>query len=355
MNPGRSLADLAWLGPVVTRQVSAENPDGARGGGALAVPDPGDPDLPHSIHAVDLGRGYKVRPFISLAAGESRTIADIRGAGVVTNFFITSNVADLRDLWLTVRWDGSEEESISVDLASFFCLGGPGQSHSVSSIPISVGPVRGCSSSWSMPFSRGARFDLANRGSSAAGVIAYKVTYEEREEADVPPLRFHAMTRTGTPTEPSFEFDLVRADGCGIVVGTSINWRARQPRWWGEGEIKVYLGEDEQPTLVDTGTEDYFGGAWGFGRDTTFLSNGPLGERAYSGLYAGAPFLQSNEGYEREIVLYRWHVNDPIGYQEGIRMAVQVMGIGADSRYELRTDELTATGYWYAPALAEDA
>ncbi|HEY4267466.1 MAG TPA: glycoside hydrolase family 172 protein [Galbitalea sp.] len=347
---GRSLADLPWAGPLVTRQISPENPDGARGAGAMTVPNPSDPDLPHSVHAVNLGRGYKVRPFIRVGAGERRTIAAIAGAGVVTNFFLTSNIVDLSDLWLDIRWDGESKPSVSVNIASFFCLGGPGQHHEVASIPINVGPVRGCSSSWAMPFREGAVFELENRGSTDAEVVAYKVTYEERSVTDVPPSRFRAMTTSGHPTTPDFEVDVLTAIGRGLIVGTSINWRAMRPRWWGEGEIKVYLGNDDFPTLVDTGTEDYFGGAWGFGRDTTFLRNGPEGERPYAGLYAGAPYLESNEGYPREIVLYRWHINDPIGFDDGVRLAVQVMGIGPDGKYELRDDELTATGYWYAIA-----
>src|SRR5699024_10995812 len=41
------------------------------------------------------------------------------------------------------------------------------------------------------------------------------------------------------------------------------------PGWWGEGEMKFYLdGDAAQPephaTIVGTGTEDYFGGAWDF-------------------------------------------------------------------------------------------
>jgi hypothetical protein len=46
-------------------------------------------------------------------------------------------------------------------------------------------------------------------------------------------------------------------------------------------------------------------------------------------------------------VLYRWHINDPIGYEDGVRMSVQVIGQGEGGPYELRRDELTATGYWY--------
>jgi D-arabinan exo alpha-(1,3)/(1,5)-arabinofuranosidase (non-reducing end) len=335
-----------------TRQVSPENPTGQRNEGARAVPDPGDPDLPHSAMAARLGRGFKVRPFISLAAGERRTIAALEGAGVITGLYLTSNLPDLRDLRLRIWWDGDAAAAVDVTVASFFCLGGRSQSHSVTSAMINVGPVRGCSSAWAMPYQQGARLELENTGRVRAGVIAYKVTYEEHDPPAVPGFRFRAATRTGVPDPGTAEFTLLEAPGAGMITGTSLSWLAVAPRWWGEGEVKVYLGDDPFPTLVDTGTEDYFGGAWGFGRDTTFLPGGPVGERAYCGPYAGAPYIEVNEGYEREIALYRWHVNDPIGFEEGVRMSVQALGIGPDGRYEVRADRLTATSYWYQDVAA---
>ena len=343
----RSPGTLAWLPRIRTRQISPENPTGERNAGARAVPDPTDPDLPHSKYSVLLGPGYKVRPFISIGVGATATLAEIGGAGVITNLFITSNADDLRDLWLRAWWDGDETPAIEVTLASFFCLGGSGQRHEVTSAAINVGPVRGCSSAWAMPFLDGAILTLENRGSTVVDVVAYKVTHEERAAAEIPDQRFRAKTVSGEPREPSFEFDLIDAAGSGIIVGTSISWTAMRPRWWGEGEVKVYFGDDEYPTIVDTGTEDYFGGAWGFGRDTTYLAGGAVGERAYNGVFTGAPYLDSNEGYPREIVLYRWHINDPIGFEDGVRMAVQVIGQGPEGTYELRDDRLTATGYWY--------
>jgi hypothetical protein len=355
--------DMLSRPPARTRQVSAENPTGARSAGARAVPDPDDPGLPHSAMAAGLGRGFKVRPFISLPAGQRRTIAELPGAGVITSLFVTSNLPDLRDLRLRAWWDGpfggsdgprdgDGDAAVDVTLASFFCLGGNGQSHTVTSAVVNVGPVRGCTSSWLMPYQRGARLELENTGTADAGVIAYKVTYEERVPADVPGYRFHART-VSDPADPATgEFTLLAAPGAGMVTGTSVSWTALTPRWWGEGEVKVYFGRDEDPTLVDTGTEDYFGGAWGFGRDTTFLPGGPMGEQPYCGPYAGAPYIEVNEGYAREIVLYRWHLPDPIGFEDGVRVCVQQLGIGSDRRYEVRADRLTATGYWYQAVAA---
>jgi hypothetical protein len=331
-----------------TRQVSPENPTGRRNDGARWVPDPADPDLPHSALAARLGPGFKVRPFISVPAGQRRTVAELSGAGVITNFFITSNVPDLGGLRLRAWWDGAAEPAVDVSLASFFCLGGRAQCHTVTSAMITVGPVRGCTSTWPMPYRHGARMELENAGSADADVIAYKVTYQEQEPEATPGFRFRALTRSGAVDPGTAEFTLLQAPGAGLVTGTSLCWSAVTPGWWGEGEVKVYLGDDRYPTLVDTGTEDYFGGAWGFGRDTTFLPGGPAGEQPYSGLYAGAPYIEVNEGYPREIVLYRWHLNDPIGFTDGVRMCVQDLGFGPDGRYGVRADDhLTATGYWY--------
>jgi hypothetical protein len=338
--------DRLLAAPVsTTRQLSPENPTGDRGEGALSVPNPSDPDLPHSAMAAEFGMGFKVRPFIRLEAGERLTIGEIVGSGVIRSLFLTSNIPDLADLVLRIWWDGEADPAVDVSVASFFCLAGLGQHHTVTSEPIVVAPVRGCSSWWPMPFSNGARIELHNRGSAVAEVVAYTISYDETAAA--PSRRFHAATRHGEPDGPRHEFTLLDALGPGIVVGTAIQWHAVSPRWWGEGEVKTYFGGDQHPTLVGTGTEDYFGGAWGFGRDTVFLPDGPGPESAFSAPYVGAPYVESNEGYEREISLYRWHIPDPISFDEHVRVAVQVLGQSADRRYELRNDTLTATGYWY--------
>ncbi len=353
--PAGLLAGLTYRRGVITRQISAENPTGGRGRGALAVPDAADPQLPHSRMAAQLGQGFKVRPFLSVPADEAVLLADIAGSGVITHIWLSSNVADLTSLRLTMTWDNAPVPAVDVGVADFFCLGGAGRAHTVTSVPIVVGPTRGCTSLWQLPFRDGARIELENRGDVAVDVVAYAVTYEEHPADEVPESRFHARTAVGSPDGRTSEFDIARLAGAGLYVGTAINWTARRPRWWGEGEVKFYLGTDEFPTLVYTGTEDYFGGAWGFGRDTTYLPGGPHGERTFSGPHAGVPYLDSNEGYPREIVLYRWHLQDPIGFDDGLRASVQALGQGPDGSYEVRTDDvLSATAYWYADQTTQE-
>src|SRR5581483_4672705 len=67
LSPG--LQGLPILNNAETRSVSPENPTGEKGKGGMAIPNPSDPDLPYSKASVNLGQGWKVRPFVKPRAG----------------------------------------------------------------------------------------------------------------------------------------------------------------------------------------------------------------------------------------------------------------------------------------------
>ena len=77
---------------------------------------------------------------------------------------------------------------------------------------------------------------------------------------------FHAQWRREKLTQPQKDYVLLDGvTGRGHYVGTYLAWTALQSDWWGEGEVKFYLdGDKDQPTMADNGTEDYFGGSFGF-------------------------------------------------------------------------------------------
>ena len=118
------LSSLPFGAGVPTRQINAENPTGEKGGACKWDPDPSDPNLVHSGAALDLGRGWKVRPFIQVKAGQTVTLADIEGPGCINEFFITSNLAEYRALVLRFYWDGEAAPSIEVPMGDFFARGG---------------------------------------------------------------------------------------------------------------------------------------------------------------------------------------------------------------------------------------
>ena len=134
--------------------------------------------------------------------------------------------------------------------------------------------------------------------------------------------------------------------GAGSYVGTYLAWTALQSDWWGEGEVKFYLdGDTDQPTIADNGTEDYFGGSFGF---SPFNSDDCWNrEQPFSYPYLGMPLarLDAANG-PRKFSLYRWHLEDSIGFSEDIRVEVQTLGL-RDHRYRPLSEDIASVAYWY--------
>jgi hypothetical protein len=338
------LSSLPFQAGITTRQISAENPTGGKGQACSWDPNPEDPFLPHSGPAMDLGKGWKVHPFLRVKAGETAELANITGPGCINQFWITSDFALYRALVLRFYWDGETQPSIEVPLGDFFAMGHDASPHLVNSAPVVVGPYRACNSYWQMPFRKHARITLQNEGSQDANVVAYKVLYKLYDLPDEVPY-FHAQWRRSITRRDHPEHIIVDGiKGKGVYVGTYLAWLAFSQGWWGEGEVKFFLdGDTDQPTLADNGTEDYFGGAWCFYKDP---HTGP--EQVFNTAYCGLPLACVNDPQgPRRFSLYRWHLQDSIGFSEDLRVTVQALGWWPNQKYEPLTDDISSVAYWY--------
>ena len=137
----------------------------------------------------------------------------------------------------------------------------------------------------------------------------------------------------------AYKDDYVLLDGVkgrGHYVGTYMAWQQNSSGWWGEGEFKVFLdGDDEYPTICGTGTEDYFGGAWGFGS-------------TYSAPFLGYPLGSTGpcKAGDRH-GLYRFHIMDPIRFQDDIKVTMQALGWRSERRFLPLQDDIASVAYWY--------
>ena len=86
----QGLGSLPYLTRAQTRSISPENPTGQKGKGVMAIPNPRDPGLPFSAAARDLGQRWKVSPFIKPKAGETLTIMDVDGPGVIQHVWMAT-------------------------------------------------------------------------------------------------------------------------------------------------------------------------------------------------------------------------------------------------------------------------
>ena len=337
------LGGLPFQSGVVTRQISAENPTGEKGQACRWDPNPSDPNLVHSGAALDLGRGWKVRPFIKVKAGELVTLADIAGPGCINELFITSDLPEYRALVLRIYWDGEETPSVETPLGDFFARGHDSAPHLVNSLPVTVGPRCGCNCYWQMPFRSHARITLENQSARDANVVAYRVLYKLHPvPADA--AYFHAQWRRSTTHRDYPEHVILDGiSGQGLYVGTYLAWTSFSYSWWGEGEVKFYIdGDGEYPSMADNGTEDYFGGAWGFAE---FNSER---EHEFSTPYLGMPLARIDDPKgPRRFSLYRWHILDSIGFSQDLRVTVQALGWWPNNRYEPLTDDIASVAFWY--------
>jgi len=329
------LSALPLLARAETRSISAENPTGGKGLGAQALPTA--PDHP----ARDLGAGWKVRPSISVLSGEVVTLAEMQGPGVIQHIWLTVDPKAFRNCVLRFYWDGETSPSVEAPLGDFFACGHERRTE-INSLPVAVCPVGGLNCYWPMPFRRLAHITIENDHGTDIHGLYYQVTYAL---TDVPAEAacFHAQWRRSvTPREAPLHTILDDVRGRGHYVGTYLAWTSLASGWWGEGEIKFYLDGDRQhPTIVGTGTEDYFGGAWCF-------SGGSDGEeQQYSTAFLGLPLVQRSRGEPSKFGLYRWHVPDPIRFAADLRVTIQALGWWPDGRFQPRSDDIASMAYWY--------
>src|SRR5262249_35155269 len=153
-----------------SRSVSAENPTGAKGSGGMATEGTG------AGAARDLGRGWKVSPSIEIPAGQTATLADLEGPGVIRHIWLTTHPDQWRALVLLASWDDRSSAAIAVPVGDFFCQGWGEYAH-VNSVPVAVNPNGGFNSYWEMPFLGRARVELQNLGSRSA-IVYYQIDYE---------------------------------------------------------------------------------------------------------------------------------------------------------------------------------
>jgi len=340
-SPG--LGMLPVLVRAESRQVSPENPTGAKGMGATAIPNPNDPKLPFSAAAEKLGQGWKVSPFYKPKASETLTIADIDGPGVIRHIWIATEsswVGNGRACVLRFYWDHEDTPSVEVPLTDFFAVGND-RFAPVSSLAVIVNPMAALNCYWPMPFRRHAKVTFTNDLSRDLGLLTYQIDYELTEiPGDIG--YFHAQWRRAT-TERSFPQHTILdgVKGQGRYVGTFIAWAQLADGWFGEGEVKFFIDGDKQfPTICGTGTEDYFGGSYGFPE---------IFSTAYTGntLKREDNTLANQFAGPRKWSLYRWHIMDPINFGHGLRVEIQALGWWPNGHYQPLADDIASVAYWY--------
>ncbi len=304
-------------GEVHTRWFSFENPQGARGKGGMS------------------NRQAKGNAYIQLRGGDSVTLCDVKGAGIINRIWMTTSCLlgyqgldkypreyMLRALRIDIYWDNASKPAVSAPLGDFFGMGLGRTAIPFDNEFFSRPEGRSLNCFIPMPFRQGARIVLTNESDGPTNIF-YTINMQKMEAPLENAGYLHCAWRRNRQTELGKDFVILPTiHGRGRFLGANfsvITDPAYEKTWWGEGEVKIYLdGDEAYPTLNGTGTEDYVGTGWGQG--------------LYDNPYQGSLLVPDGDFPERKYAFYRYHIPDPVYFHRDIKATIQVMGSSTGSK-----------------------
>jgi hypothetical protein len=307
-------------------------------------------------------RGVTERTFdLTVAPGQEGTLLQLSGPSAIYSLEVEARGTGgnkelnriLQECVLIAHWDDDPLPGIRVPLGTFFGTS-PGVNPYVS-LPLEMQKTEDGArmvSRWVMPFQSSAVLKLANFGDARVR-ISGKAEVAPRDW-DERSLHFNASYRKEDfyPTRPLSDWTLLDAKGEGRLVGIEMSIRTPdKSTWWGEGDEKIYVDGEKFPGTFGTGTEDYFGYAWGTDWKTFWHAYHGVTRAKKTNIFEIAFFILNmnwkkvvNEVDSGAIVSqYRWHILDSIPFQESLLFDMEVW-----HWTKTITVDLTGVAYWYA-------
>ena len=225
----------------------------------------------------------------------------------------------LRQVVLSVWWDGEDEPSVEVPLGDFF----NNAFHRRPTASLVSGVVDGeYVSNWPMPFGRSARASLRNDSGSE---LRLDVRWRLDEQPEKPYQNyFHA--RWDQAVSRGYPYNLLRANGQGHYAGTFLTAIGMDGSWFiVEGDDFVKLNGETVPSIHGCGMEDSFNGAW-----------------YYFGLF-DHPLTGLTEKAPVHLAQYRTHFLDAYRFDNGISVNWEFGHANKSKGY------MSSVAFWYQP------
>lgn len=286
-----------------------------------------------------------------VAPGQTHVLLDAKGPGVITHIWITflgpepqdwakNGSANHQEMLLRMYWDGNARPAVEAPLGDFFanCFG---QRREVISLPVVVEDADSYNCFWQMPFRKSARIEIINQSQKPISLLYYNIDWIKKKGLPKDTPYFYAQYRQEYPAQHGKDYVVLETTGRGHYVGTVLAVRTRSPAWFGEGDEKIYLDRETKASIWGTGTEDYFLSAWGL--------------KTCSTPYSGVPYFDQWGIVGSHTSAYRWHINDPIVFNTGIKVTFEHFGwISPDENpnykstsWNEREDDYSSVAFWY--------
>jgi hypothetical protein len=276
---------------------------------------------------------------------------DVKGPGVITHLWMTflgpepqdwakNGSANHQEMLLRIYWDGNSRPGVEAPVGDFFA-NAFGKRSEVNSLPVVVDDADSYNCFWRMPFRKSARVEIVNQSEKPINLLYYNIDWIKKDRLPKDTPYFYAQYRQEYPAQSGKDYVVLDTKGKGHYVGTVLSVRTRSPMWFGEGDEKIYIDGESKPSIWGTGTEDYFLAAWGL--------------KKTSSPYFGVPYFDQWGIVGGHTSAYRWHLNDPIVFNSGIKVTFEHFGwISPDENPDRKTtswnereDDYSSVAYWY--------
>jgi hypothetical protein len=284
-----------------------------------------------------------------LAPGECRTLAELEGPGEIRHlwFTIAGDRRYPRALVMRLYWDDADVPSVETPIGDFFAAGN-GMRATVTTTPIEVTSYgRALNSYWRMPFRRKARLEMVNESSNRLTVYC-QMDWVQLPSLPDDTLYFHARYHQELPAMPFSPYTIFEGEGEGQYVGTVLSSQNALSSWFGEADDRFYIDGEEQPSIVGTGTEDYFTDAWNL--------------RLFTNPNAGVTICEP-KGVDCRMTLYRWHLRPPVIFHKSLKVEIErrsfietldpQTGARTEHDFEFRPDYFSSVAFWYQKGVAK--
>jgi hypothetical protein len=246
-------------------------------------------------------------------------------------------------------WDGNTFASVEAPIGPFFGQGWDESYHFISA-PIAAAPRDGNAmvSYFAMPFAKGARIEIENQANVDIGALYFNIDYTEMKQLPTDLGRFHAwynyevtdanaegenewgvLGKQGKNNDGKNNFLIAEIKGKGQFVGVNYYVNSPSPMWYGEGDEMVFIDGEKLPSIIGTGTEDFFNSSWS-------------PKEIYMHPYFGYPRVNEGEtGWLGRAHCYRFFINDPVYFDKSCKFTIEH---GHD---DCLTLEISTVAYWY--------
>ena len=250
---------------------------------------------------------------VQTTPGQTVTVACLEGPRAITALKVKmafkdreDQIAALRRVVLKITWDGQKQPAVWCPLGDFFGTA-PGE-NLYKTLPLGM-TKDGYYSYWYMPFAKSALVQLVNEDQ-----------VERKAEVEIvhAPLgrpfegmgHFHAKWHRDVFPLSKDRFPdwvMLRTEGRGRFCGVNLHVWDPRGGWWGEGDEKFFVDGEKFPSTFGTGSEDYFGYAWG---------NPGLFQKPYH----AQNMTQNNAGHQ---CVLRWHIVDQVPFQKCFEACIE--------------------------------